>query len=45
MVRVLKSKSHGTELRPIIGGDKLDNDYRVVFEDRAIGRIQQANER
>jgi len=34
------------KLRPtVIGGDKLDNDFVVLFEDRSIGRIRQADER
>ena len=34
------------KLRPtVIGGDKLDNDFVVIFEGRSIGRIRQADER
>ena len=34
------------KLRPtVIGGDKLANDFVVVFEGRSIGRIRQADER
>jgi hypothetical protein len=34
------------KLRPtIIGGDKIDNDFTVVFDGRSIGRIRQADER
>lgn len=33
-------------LRPtVIGGDKLKNDYTVIFEERPIGRIREASER
>ena len=28
----------------MIGGDKLDNDFVVIFEGRSIGRIRQADE-
>ena len=31
--------------RTVIGGDKLDNDFVVIFEGRSIGRIRQASER
>jgi hypothetical protein len=34
------------KLRPtVIGGDKLANDYTIVFEGRSIGRIRQSDER
>ena len=34
------------KLRPTVsGGDKLENDFVVVFEGRSIGRIRQADER
>jgi hypothetical protein len=34
------------KLRPtVIGGEKLANDFVVLFEDRSIGRIRQAEER
>jgi len=34
------------KLRPtVIGGDKIENVFRVVFEGRSIGRIRQADER
>ena len=34
------------KLRPtVIGGDKLDNDFVVLFEGRSIGRVRQASER
>jgi len=34
------------ELRPtVIGGDKLNNEFVVVFEGRSIGRIRRAEER
>jgi len=34
------------KLRPtVISGDKPDNDFVVLFEDRSIGRIRQADER
>ena len=34
------------KLRPTAnGGDKLENDFVVVFEGRSIGRIRQAEER
>ena len=34
------------EVRPtVIGGDKLNNEFVVVFEGRSIGRIRQAEER
>lgn len=29
----------------VIGGDKLKNDYVVIFEGRSIGRIREATER
>ena len=33
-------------LRPtVIGGDKIENDFVVIFEGRSIGRIREATER
>ena len=29
----------------VIGGEKLDNDFVVLFEGRSVGRIRQADER
>jgi hypothetical protein len=29
----------------VIGGDKLANDYTVIFEGRSVGRIREATER
>ena len=34
------------KLRPtVVGGEKLANDFVVLFEGRSIGRIRQAEER
>jgi hypothetical protein len=33
-------------LRPtVIGGEKIENDFKVLFEGRSIGRIREATER